>query len=133
MKLNSPILAFAAILLSLFFIGCGKSSDPAAPTMIGTWRAATYATNNCTNISNNVPETACTAGPSCPTIVITGTTITSDTGVVDYTITGNTLSISGNSAIKSGTFVLTATTLTLTYPLGSPYAGCINVVKYTRV
>lgn len=133
MKLNSIMPLCAALFLSLLLFNCSKSSDPAAPTIIGTWRASTYATNNCTNISNNVAETACTAGPSCPTIVITATTITSDTGVVEYTITDNLLTVSGTSAVKSGTFVLTSTTLTLTYPLGTSYAGCVNVVKYVRV
>lgn len=133
MKSNLRLaFAFVPLLFSLL-TGCSKSADPAAPSIIGTWRASTYATNNCTNISNNVPEVSCTLGTACPTIVITATTITSDTGVVDYTITGNTLNISGTSSIKSGTFDLTATTLTLTYLLGGSFAGCVNTVKYTRV
>ncbi len=132
MKYNSFSLLIVVLALLVQFGGCSKSADP-APSLVGTWRASTYLTSNCTNISNNVAQASCTLGAACPTIVITATTITSDTGVVGYTVTGNTLTVDGTSTIKSGTFILTATALTLTFPLGSNYAGCLNTITYIRV
>lgn len=132
------------LLLTAVLVDCSKSSDPAPPSLLGTWKETTRSTTNCTDTGLNSPETACT---DCTTVVLSATnnvntwTATSPGGSPQagtwspggpYTNTTGFISVTSGSSTVAFTYTMDATTLTLVQDTGYPGAGCKINQKYKR-
>ncbi len=136
MKTSSTVSFIVLALLLL--VACSKKDDPAAaaPSIVGTWRYDSSVSSNCNDTSNDGSKT-CVAPTCAITYVISLTDITytgTDTGYYKIEIDGNSITLDdGNSCIETGTFVVTATSLTITTFSPTSCSGCNSVSNYTRL
>ena len=127
---HSKLFTSMALLLSLLFMDCSKSTDPAAtaPASIeGTWLQTSIVTAECTDPLYNKAEAPCGtvtvgAGVNCDPVrkrLFTSTTMTESTtgfpGIAQpYALSGSTITITVSPTI-SRTYTYTLTTTKLTF------------------
>jgi hypothetical protein len=136
---RSFIYALTAIVLVAMVISCSKDDPAAAPSVVGTWKFATYLASGCTEPLDN--ETGSCSGTliECGALVITATTYDNTPGTLSGgSAESGTFVISGASATVTPTggsatvynFTVTATTLTLSRVDDS--SGCTETSTFTR-
>src|SRR5258708_5026302 len=114
--LSLSLASFVLIMISTVLVNCSKSSDPALPSMIGTWKLSTTSTTGCNSSGNNLAESPCS---SCPTVVINA---------------DNTYSTSGGSLVatsgtwSTGGLPVTQTTGAVAFNQTTPNAA--NQISY---
>ncbi len=129
MKTSKNILLIA--LMFLVFEGCNKD-DPGpdqSAELIGAWEAVSFVSSNCKDPSEN-GTTTCTS--FCEILVFTSTTVTFDgDGPFNYTTSGNSLTIDFGGS-QTGTYSISASTLTFTGQDSPADGGCKNVSTYKK-
>lgn len=132
---NLLIVGFMLMLAA----ACSKSDNPAAPSIVGSWKYTSGAGTNCTDPADNYSETCTLSAAECGILVLTTTTYTftqtpsGGSPTVDsgtYTVSGSTLTTSGGSGPGTLTYTVTATTLTFTQTNSSN--GCTETTVFTR-
>lgn len=130
MKSLIRFLSIAAIAFIIGLSAC-KDDDPVNP-LIGTWIFTSETTTGCSDPDFNGSETCST---NCDEIVITATTITDDTGSINYKLDGNKIVISeslgGITITITNTYSVSGNQLTITDENDSVF-GCKTVTVLTK-
>lgn len=133
-KHNFLVLVF----ISCLIVSCKKSEStpPSGPSLVGTWKYNGWSNKDCADPTLNPLGFACT---NC-TEVWTTSTITGSGWVnysANYTVVGNAITFTNSTgdihfphSTYSGTFELTATSLTIT--IDATWTGCKMVKSYIR-
>lgn len=128
----------AAIVLFAMVISCSKD-DPAAPSVVGTWKFISYVAASCTDPADEEDESCSGTLTECGSLVLTATTFTNTPGTLTggsadtgtYAISGTTITITPNGGSAfSMTFSVTATTLTVSSEDSG--TGCTTTTTFTR-
>lgn len=119
---------------SLSLIISCKDDEESANPLIGTWEFVSEVVSECDDADFNGTET-CTS--SCDRIVVSATTITQDTDVLNYTLDGNKILIEekiGSITVTSAfTYTLTGDQLTITFKEDALTGNCKTVTTFKRV
>ena len=115
--------------LTLLFLGCSED-EPTPASLVGTWVFTSHVSSNCADPKWNNTDTC--SDSSCFEIVISATSITSDTEVFTYTTSGNNLTATEGGLTLEFTYSISGSILTLTSQDSPAEGGCKNVETYTR-